>query len=253
MTCMCNLIDINFNAKSDTPIGKDPDSHSPILRRYHKILWSKPLPNGLSLDLTDTTPKVYLHHQSEMGEFFLSSDAIVHSYSRIKRMSHIISQIPSKEIDSYYSLTKTIGGYIIFPSNKIANTMTINVGRGINPRILDRFDLTLECIRRHYLNESSPLSDVLQRYCLFFNLFQDFRGYVDFFLLQDLVTEDYSSIKFYLPFESFDNPPLPSTVDEYLSYKNNVTKFVLARNQRTLNFSRCITNNLIVTCKDQQR
>ena len=42
------IIDINFNMFSDTPKGKDPDSYSPTLRSYHKILWSKPLPNGIS-------------------------------------------------------------------------------------------------------------------------------------------------------------------------------------------------------------
>ena len=30
----------------DTPKGKDPDSYSPTLRKYHKILWSKNLSNG---------------------------------------------------------------------------------------------------------------------------------------------------------------------------------------------------------------
>jgi hypothetical protein len=38
--------------------------------------------------------------------------------------------------------------------------------------------LTLECIRRHYLDEPSPLSDTLARYADFFGLFGDFAGYV---------------------------------------------------------------------------
>ncbi len=57
-------------------------------------------------------------------------------------------------------------------------------------------------------------------------MFQDFQGYVDSFLLQDLVMEDYLSIQCYVPFDSFDNPPLPSNVHEYLSYKDNRTDFV---------------------------
>ena len=173
---MSNLIDTNFDFHSDTPTGKDPDSYSPTLRRYHKILWGKPLPNGLRFNLTDTTPKVYLHHQSELCDFFSSGDATAHSYSRLKRMSHIINQIPSKEIDSFFSLCSTIGGYIIFPSNKIDNQLTINGARGLNPKILDRFDLTLECIRRHYLNEGSPLSDVCSdtlRFLVCFKIFRD--------------------------------------------------------------------------------
>ena len=41
-----NLIDITFNVFTDTPEGKDPDSFSPTLRKYHHILWNKKLPNG---------------------------------------------------------------------------------------------------------------------------------------------------------------------------------------------------------------
>ena len=63
-------IDINFNVFSDTPEGKDPDSHSPTLRKYHKILWSKPLPDGHMFELDLDTPKL-LHHKSDIGEFFL--------------------------------------------------------------------------------------------------------------------------------------------------------------------------------------
>ena len=67
--------------------------------------------------------------------------------------------------------------------------MTINGARGCNRKIGDRFDLTLECIRRHYQREESPLSRTLSSYREFFELFGDFRGYVEFFLLQDLVAE----------------------------------------------------------------
>ena len=230
---MSNLIDISFNVYSDTPKGKDPDSSSPTLRSYHKLLWSKPLPNGVNFDLNDKTPKV-LHHKSELGEFFLSSDSIGHTYSKVKSMSHIIDQVPSDEIDSFFSVCSTIGGYIVFPSKKVDNKMTINGSRGLNRSIKDRFDLTLECIRRFYLKENSPLSDTLKRYSQFLDLFEDFKGYVDFFLLQDLVEENHSSIKFWHPFNGFDEPPLPNNIEEYLAYKIKVVDFVTARNQRIL-------------------
>ena len=230
------MIDISFNMFSDTPEGKDPDSYSPTLRSYHKTLWSKPLPNGISFDLDDET-RMLLHHKSELGEFFLSSDSIGHTYSRIQNMSDIVNKVPSKEIDSFFSLCSTIGSYIIYPSKRVDNQMTINGARGTNGKIKDRFDLTLECIRRHYINEKSPLSDTLQRYSSFFNLFENFQRYIDFFLLQDLVTEDYLSIKYLIPFKSFENSPLPKDVDEYILYKKNMSDFVNARNQRILNYS----------------
>tara|TARA_B100000315_G_C14536653_1_gene568801 strand:+ start:186 stop:884 length:699 start_codon:yes stop_codon:yes gene_type:complete len=228
-----NIIDISFDVYSDTPKGKDPDSHSPTLRKYHKLLWSKPLPNGVNFELSDKIPKI-LHHKSELGEFFLSSDSMGHTYSRVKSMSHIVNQVPSDEIDSFFSVCSTIGGYIIFPAKKVDNKMTINGSRGFNRSIKDRFDITLECIRRFYVNESSPLSDTLQRYSTFFSLFQDFKGYVDFFLLQDIVVENYSSIQYFLPFNGFDYPPLPNNVDEYQLYKNNMIDFIKTRNQRVL-------------------
>ena len=170
---------------SDTPEGKDPDSYSPTLRSYHKILWSKKLPIGMMFDL-DIETRQLLHHKSDLGELFLSSDAVGHTYKNIQSISHIINKIPSEEIDSFYSLCSTIGAYIIYPSKRVNNQMTINGARGTNVKIKDRFDLTLECIRCHYINEKSPLSDTLQRYSSFFNLFENFQGYIDFFLLQDL-------------------------------------------------------------------
>lgn len=228
------MIDVTFNMYSDTPEGKDPDSYSPTLRSYHKILWSKPLPNGISFDLDDEI-RMLLHHKSELGEFFLSSDAVGHTYKNTLGMHHIIKKISPGEIESFYSLCSTIGAYIIYPSKRVDNKMTINGARGTNVRIKDRFDLTLECIRRHYLNEKNPLSAVLDRYASFFKLFESFEGYVNFFLLQDLVTEDYLSIKYLLPFKSFENSPLPEDIDEYIVYKRNMTDFVTARNQRIIN------------------
>ena len=39
------MIDITFDFRSDAK-GRDPDAYSPTLNAYHKILWSKELPNG---------------------------------------------------------------------------------------------------------------------------------------------------------------------------------------------------------------
>ncbi|MCE0488130.1 hypothetical protein LVO85_14945 [Ornithinimicrobium sp. EGI L100131] len=70
-----SLIDTTFDVRTEAG-GRDPDSHSATLRRYHQLLWSKPLPNGAAFDLD-----ARLHHKSELGEFWLSSDAITHTYS----------------------------------------------------------------------------------------------------------------------------------------------------------------------------
>ena len=150
-------------------------------------------------------------------------------------MSHIIDEINHVEIDSFFSICSTIGAYIIFPAKRINNKMTINGARGVNHKIQDRFDLTLECIRRLYLNQQSPLTDVLERNANFFKLFSDFRGYVDYFLLQDMVEREYEAINFWSSFDNFETEPLPTNKEEYLSYMNELLSFVKARNQRILN------------------
>ena len=234
------IIDTNFNFYSDTPKGKDPDSFSPTLRKYHKLLWSKSLPGNKIFTLNDNRTNSYLYHKSELGEFHLSSDAITHTYSNFRNMSNIISQIPDKKIKDFYSLCSTIGAYIIFPSNRIDNKMTINGSRGLNKYIKDRFDLTLECIRRYYLEEVSPLSETLDRYSGFFSLFENFEGYINFFLLQDIANKD--SVNFFLTFDNFERSPLPNNVFEYETYKNNVSNFVRQRNKRILSYVKVISS-----------
>ncbi len=231
------IIDVNFNFYLDTPKGKDPDSYSDTLRRYHKLLWNKPLPNGTVFELDLKTPKI-LHHKSQLGEFYLSSDSLAHDYSKWKSTEHIIKKIPKTEIENFFNLGCTIGGYTIFPSNRVDKQMTINGSRGINKKIKDRFDLTLECIRRFYLNEDSPLLETLSRYEDFFKLFDDFKGYVDFFLFQDLVQSNYSSINYFLPSNNFNNSPIPNDIQEYKAYRKNMTEFINKRSKRIFEYSK---------------
>jgi hypothetical protein len=225
-------IDVNFDFRSDTPPGRDPDTFSPTLRTYHRLLWSKPLPSGASFALDVTTPPYYFHHVSELGEFWLSSDAVVPTFSRARELADIMAQIPQRETDEFNRLGYTIGGMMIFPANSVGGKMTINGARGFHPRIRDRFDLTVECIRRHYVGRSSPLSETLARYADFFRLFGDFAGYVDFFFLHDLVDEVTCTVKFFTPFEDFAASPLPRPLSAYLAYRERAIRFIGARNHR---------------------
>ena len=76
------------------------------------------------------------------------------------------------------------------------------------------------------------MSDTLARYADCFRLFGDFRGYVEFFLLQDLVTDDCSAVKFFSPFEDFRSSPVPDSMAAYLDYRLLAIGFIEARNQR---------------------
>lgn len=227
-------IDTTFDHRSDAG-GKDPDSASPTLRRHHQILWSKPLPSGKVFALSQESGS-YLTHRSELGEFTVSSDTIVNSLRARKASSALIAQIAEEDLDAFQKLGATIGGRLIFPSNRVEGKPTINVARGFSARIGDRFDLTLECIRSHYLGEASPLQAPLARYSSFFELFESVEGYVDFFLLDDLVMD--SKVKFFLPFSGkFGTKPLPQTKAEYLEYMRNSMEFAAARNDRIKSYS----------------
>ncbi|GGG72578.1 hypothetical protein GCM10011374_41650 [Kocuria dechangensis] len=221
-------VDTSFDYHSDTPPGKDPDAYSPTLRRHHQLLWSKELPSGARFDLAPE-PRSYLAHRSPLGVFRLSSDAIT---TRLrKRASRVVRDLPDHELPEWGGYTA--GSALVFPGIKIGRKQTINGARGFNRTIADRFDLTLECIRRHYLREEpNPLADVLHRYADFFALFEDFSGYVDFFLLQDLVEEDGKTIRFFHRFEDFRTPAVPKTADEYLQYLRLSNDFITSRNRR---------------------
>lgn len=216
----------------------EPNISSPTLRRYHKELWSKQLPCGKLFELCDNIKGAYLYFKAENEEFFLGSDSITHSYKSQKRKKWLTEQITT-DVDEIFNAGSTIGGFILFPNKSINRKNTINQARGVNPYIDDRFDLTLECIRLFYLDQQSPLYDTLNRYKSFFELFEDFIGYVNFFLLNDLVEEN-GNVKFYLLFDNFLSKPKFSSVDDYLIYKTNVIRFVELRNQRIEHYAKSI-------------
>ncbi len=224
------LINTAFDFRTEVSGEQDPDTYSPTLRRYHKLLWSKALPNGRLFDLK--ARGTYLHHDSELGKFSLSSDTVVPTFTRRKRLKHITELFGDEENEAFRTIIYTIGGMMVFPKNRINGKRTINGARGLNRKIEDRFDLTLECIRRHYLCQPSPLHETLTLYHDFFALFEDFKGYVEFFLLQDLVTDNWSAVKFFMPFDNFNPPVMPSDRDMYQEYRRLSIEFVRARNCR---------------------
>ena len=225
------LIDIAFDVRSDSG-GRDPDKYSLTLRRYHRYLWSKPLPDGRPFDLDDTTRGGYLHHRSGDEEFWLASDSVMQTFSGWTAMQPVVSTFNLAEIARFVAITYTVGAMVVFPGNKVGRKLTINGARGFNRAISDRMDLTLECIRRHYLGLPNPLAETLRRYERFFALFGSFHGYVEFFLLQDLVKPDQEAVRFLAPFDDFKTPAVPRDVDTYAAFMRGSIEFVEARNRR---------------------
>lgn len=228
------MIDISFDFRIDAN-KKDPDSYSSTLNRYHQLLWSKELPNGEMMKLKREGPPFTLCWK----DFVLSSDSIIVElkYEKNKRIIDQVCRIV-EDADAYYEnllrRSYSIGGMIIFP--KHVNSM--NQRRGTSTYISDRWDLTLECIRRYYIGEESPLSKVINSDKTFFDLFVDFKGYVDFFFLQDCVSEDYSEVDIWVGDASFKKGGLPETVDDYFEFIRKEHEFLDKRNQRIYEYAK---------------
>lgn len=229
---------LNFQAAmGDT--NRDADKHSRLLQEYHRALWSKPLPNGNFFNLVKLKTNCMLLYKDPSGNSItLSSDRAVPTFSSWRRLEHIIKKIKKSELVGFINIAESIGGITIWPSTKVDGKNTINAERGLNRKICDRLDLTIECIRRYYNNERSPLYFTLKRYVYFFDLFIDFKGYIDFFLLQDFVSDNYKSTKIAPPYDDFNSSPVPSTKEEYLDYLIFMTGLVNSRNTRIKNYAR---------------
>src|SRR5579863_2282624 len=157
------LIETSFDFRKDTRgyPRKDPDTYSPTLRVYHKHLWSKPLPGGALFELSAPKRGAYLQHDSEIGKFSLSSDSVIPTFTRWGFAKDHPELWSKEDNEAFMAISYTIGGMMIFPANRIEGKWTINQARGCLRRISDRLDLTVECIRRHYVGQSSPLGATL--------------------------------------------------------------------------------------------
>lgn len=174
-------------------------------------------------------------------EFRLASDGIIPTWSSPGWASSfdtdLVEEI-AKDADDFYRIASTIGGYILFPRNRIGQAgNTINQARGVDPRIADRFDLTLECIRLHYSDPTAenPLSERLAYYADFFALFGGFDGYIRLFLLEDLVTADRGAVLSLMsgePLSAFGTFGLAVDPVQYAEYRRRSIAFVRGRNAR---------------------
>ena len=209
--------------------GSDPDIASKTLQKYHQFLWSKELPCGEKMNLEICERMNYLHWKN----MYFGSDTIIVSF-RYMRYKYMLDQVAKvvgdfrKYIEDYVHRSYTIGGTIIFPKHM----GSMNQSKGTNKLICDRWDLTLECIRKYYIGQSSPLINTILRDKSFFDLFVNFKGYVDYFFLQDCVTKDYSKVKFFIGDGTFQENPLPKSVDEYLFFMEKEREFLERRNAR---------------------
>ena len=153
---------------------------------------------------------------------------------RYKKYKYMIDQVFTSVADykKYFEdITRrayTIGGMIIFPKHP----SSMNQNKGTNVLVSDRWDLTLECIRRWYNGENSPLYETIERGKDFYNLFVDFKGFVDFFFLQDCVSDDYSKVDIWCGNADFKESALPKALEYYFDFINKEFDFLNKRNAR---------------------
>ncbi len=233
-------IDVSFDFTSDSPgywdnfwengngLGHgncDPDAVSQTLRSYHQQLWSRKLPCGKHMEL-ERPKNDYLR----WGDMYFGSDSITNSfrYDYYPLIGEIMRTPDYRQkMENYMHRTYTIGGMMIFPVHRYS----FNQARGMNAKIRDRWDWSLECIRRFYASESSPLTKQMKSDAEFYKLFVDFQGFVKFFYLQDCITED-GKISMWTEGVPFERPAFPQSVDEYWRFIQHEIDFVEKRNMR---------------------
>lgn len=235
-------IDVNLDFAEGYRTGRDPDRYSELLYRWHLALWSRPVPGfePFELELLDTSWGYEFLLTAQARSFRLASDGIIATWSYGGCLDWFAPDLRAevaRDVDDFFRIASTVGGYLLFPRNGEGQSgPTINQARGTRAAIRDRIDLTLECIRRHYLepDTENPLGDRLECYADFFALFGDFDGYVRFWLLDDLVTPDRDAVRSLMRGEvaDFGTPALPTTVEEYAEYRRRSIAFVNARNER---------------------
>lgn len=114
-------IDITFNVYTHAN-GGDPDSTSPTLRSYQKMLCSKKLPNRELFELTDKKGGTYLYNKSGLGDFYLGSDAITHSNRNHKRKIWITEQIKNEVMNFKKARNKRIEEYAKWTTEPLSIT-----------------------------------------------------------------------------------------------------------------------------------
>jgi hypothetical protein len=224
----------------------DPDGYSSQLRKSHQRLWTKPLPDGQSLEVSARLWADYLRVTSIPGNWTLGSDIITSIHSKAEPVD---SQALHGFANGHVCEFSTIGGYMVFPNqiaqqvppqpNPAVRRWSINQARGMDGRISDRFDLTLEAIRLLYegtvdLSEN-PIGDVLGAYRWWFDLFgqgvDGFLAYAKFFFLTPML-DPQGRVKPFAPLAlGFDDALPRNDATAYRAYVAAQRAFVSRRNE----------------------
>lgn len=225
---------------------EDPDGVHSRLRESHRLLWSKPLPGGQVLELSSRRWSDYLKVEGLPGGWTVGSDNFATTHANALPT---LSRGLDRFTDGHLCDLCTIGGYIVFPNqlaqqlptsaNLVARRWSVNQARGMEPRISDRFDLTLEAIRLFYqgtvLRTANPIGDVLEAYRWWFDLFgvgaDGFLEFADFFFLTPMLDSEGRVKSFGSLGLSFERALPKDDEAAYRAYIADELAFVRRRNE----------------------
>lgn len=152
---------------------------------------------------SDSIMSIYWHRTYGNMRYLMKEikDCIEISEKHLEFCQDVKETNYKKFIESYLKQANTIGGFMLFPRHDCS----INQLRGMSDGIQDRFDLTLECIRRMYESGfptgNNPLFDMSKKDKEYFEMFGSFENYARFFCLNksydgkhNWVTEDCSAV-----------------------------------------------------------
>ena len=184
----------------------DPDVNSRKLYEAHIQFWNKRCEKYENINKISTHGQCECELKIDNTDIILGSDSIMSIYWHrtygitpkiMKEFNENISKFIKNTdytsfIRKYLRKSNTLGGFIVFPRHN----NSINQLRGTKSEINDRFDLTLECIKRYYNQEkeNNPLYDVLEHNSVFFNMFGSFENYINFSCLGPWVNENYQVV-----------------------------------------------------------
>ena len=219
----------------------DPDAFSERLYDFYETIWNSQR-QKLNLNLPEVQ-KVWNGQAWELvgvadKSLRLGTDSVMSIYWHRCDMRGFIAQLIEAKGDDfkhfirdYLQDANTTGGFMLFPRHR----QSLNQARGVNAVINDRFDFTLECIRRNYLQQDNPLQAALDNDKAFFDSFGTFEKYVDFFCLNNSWVKDGQVFNLMdnksLENYNFDKNPLP-TKDNWWGFYNNIMERLSSRNEQ---------------------
>lgn len=179
----------------------------------------------------------------DKDKYLLSSDYIGASIYWAQK-----AELNDRIILDHLSISRTIGGHILFPRG--GKLETVNQARGGEKGYYDRFDLTLYAIKEWFVeNKNTKIGYAIENYHEWFELFSGddnckngFENFVEFFKLEgfiyeqnkiiDLIKSDLENNQ--VVFLDKEDILIASTEEEYIRYMKNLNIIILDRTKKIL-------------------